>query len=114
MLFNRKQVECWKMNDFCDYCGQINNLEHFFYYCPATISFLDEIHIWPSNFVTCNIKLTVLEVLFGLIILQPHIYNLVNYILFVAKSYVCSCKKKNKDLILKLVSERIKRIKIET
>ena len=48
--------------------------------------------------MTYNIKLTVLEVLLGLINLQPQFYYLVNYILFVAKSYVCSCKRKNKDL----------------
>ena len=64
--------------------------------------------------MTCNIKLTVLEVLFGLINLQSQFYYLVNYILLVAKSYVCGCKKKNKDIIVNLFLKQLKwKLKLE-
>ena len=64
--------------------------------------------------MTCNIKLTVLEVLFGLINLQPQFYYLVDHILLVAKCYVCSCNKKNKELIFNLFLKELKwKLKLE-
>ena len=56
----------------------------------------------------------VLEVLFGLVNLQPKLYFLVNYVVLVAKSYIHNCKKNNKNLLFKIFLKELKwQLKIE-
>ena len=106
----------WKIKNTpnCDYCGQIDNLEHFFFYCPDTYHFWDQIRTWFVKFGIHNINLTVLEVLFGLVNLQPKLYFLVNYVVLVAKSYIRNCKKNNKNLLFKIFLKELKwKLKLE-
>ena len=61
----------------CFVCQQIDNLEHYFFYCRDTKYFWNQVEKWLSNLFSISVNLTVLEVLLGVLILMHTIVMLV-------------------------------------
>ena len=55
----------------CESCQGVDNLEHYFYYCQDVKSFWENVSEWLAETMNINKTFTVLEVLLGLINLNP-------------------------------------------
>ena len=86
-------------NETCDYCDEIDTIEHFLYQCPKTTTLWESIQTWWKTNFQFKIDISVLEIIFGL----PNennekTINLYNYIILYAKYYIYITKKKGKQL----------------
>ena len=90
----------WKIKDSaeCLVCHQIDNLEHYFYYCCDTLHFWNQIENWLSNLFASSVKLTVLNVLLGVLNFEPDHFHAINYVILIGKYFICQSKKNQKDL----------------
>ena len=90
----------WKIKDSpeCSMCPQIENLEHYFYYCCDTRYFWDQIENWLSKLFSSSFKFTILNVLLGVINFDTNHYHAINYVILVGKYFICQSKKKERDL----------------
>ena len=77
---------------------QIDNLEHYFFYCRDTKYFWNQVEKWLSNPFSISVDLTVLEVLLGVVNFDAHYCYTVNYVIPMSKHFICKSKKKQKDL----------------
>ena len=77
----------------CDLCQNIDNLEHYFYYCEHSYSLWHQIEMWLSSSLSVKIKFTVLETLMGFLNCDCELYFIVNYIVLLGKYYIYICKK---------------------
>ena len=44
-------------------CQQIDNLKHYFFYCPDTKYFWNQVEKWLCNLFSISVNLTVLELI---------------------------------------------------
>ena len=88
----------WKIKDSpeCFVCQQIDNLEHYFFYCHNTKCFWNQVDKWLCNLFSMSVNLTVLEVLLGVVTFDTNYYA-VNYVILMGKYFICKSKKKQKD-----------------
>jgi hypothetical protein len=73
-------------NETCDYCNEVDTIEHFLYQCPKTMKLWESIQTWWKTNFQFKIDISVLEIIFGL----PNennekTINLYNYIILYAK-----------------------------
>jgi hypothetical protein len=90
-----------KENETCDFCSEIDTIEHFLYQCPKTLKLWDSIQTWWKINFQFKIDISILEIIFGL----PNednekTINLYNYVILYAKYYIYITKKKEKELFL--------------
>ena len=83
----------------CESCQGVDNLEHYFYYCQDVKSFWENVSEWLAVTMNINKTFTVLEVLLGLINLNPKFFYMVNLVVLLGKQFTSRCKR-NKKLIL--------------
>ena len=83
----------------CESCQGVDNLEHYFYYCQDVKSFWENVSEWLEVNMNINNTFTVLEVLLGLINLNPKFFYVVNLVVLLGKQFISRCKR-NKKLIL--------------
>jgi hypothetical protein len=88
-------------DETCDYCSEIDTIEHFLYQCPKTTKLWEAIQTWWKTNFDFKIDISVLEIIFGL----PNenndkTINLYNYIILYAKYYIYVTKKKGKPLFI--------------
>ena len=90
----------WKINDSpqCYICEEIDNLEHYFYYCTSTRSFWKQVEKWIQSIIPVTLYLAVLDVLFGILNADPMYYYLLNYVILSTKYFIFTTKKQNEDL----------------
>ena len=70
-----------KTSPNCDTCQQVDNLEHYFYYCCDVEHFWRQVENWLSNITASKVKLTVLEVLLGFLNFDSDFYYAINYVI---------------------------------
>jgi hypothetical protein len=90
-----------KENETCEFCSEIDTIEHFLYQCPKTLKLWDSIQMWWKINFQFKIHISILEIIFGL----PNednekTINLYNYVILYAKYYIYITKKKEKELFL--------------
>ena len=92
----------WKIKDnpTCDFCAGIDNLEHFFYYCPRSQAFWNQIVSWLSMSLHVEISLSVLGTLFGTTNVCNDQYYWLNFVILIGKYFISKCKKNEVDLCL--------------
>ena len=100
----------WNVNNspLCDVCQNIDNLEHYFYYCTDTETFWVQVRNWLNQLFSSEFKLTVLEVLFGVLTSDPKDWFSINFIILMGKQFIAKCKKNNKALFFKNFLEYLK------
>jgi hypothetical protein len=88
-------------NDICDFCNEIDTIEHFFVKCKISHDFWQQVLKWWAINIGIWFDIDTYEIVFG--IPNERDENLVNqlnfYILF-GKYYIYNQKKKEKPLIL--------------
>ena len=100
-VFNcRHKLFLWKMIESpnCLECGEIDHLEHFFYYCESSRRFWIYLENWLSNIFSKPVKFTILEILLGCIHVDTlHIYD-TNYTILYGKYFINKHKKSQKEI----------------
>ena len=85
----------------CNYCDQVDYLEHYFYECGSVHSFWCSLQKWWKNSFGVNFALDAKVVLFGLY--NPdsdNVLNAINYCILLAKWYIAECRRNSSDLDL--------------
>ena len=88
----------WKIKESsqCDLCQNIDNIEHYFYYCEHSHTFWQQVEMWMASCLSVKIKFTVLETLLGFLSYDCEFFFIVNYIVLLGKYYIYVCKKEAK------------------
>ena len=84
----------WKIREdpYCNECGNIDTIEHFFYYCRVVNIFWNRIENWLKNIMEIYVKFTLLEIILG-ITFKNSFAHLCNYIILHAKHFIYIKKK---------------------
>ena len=83
----------------CILCGQIDNLEHYFYYCKEVNTFWIQISDWLSTLFNTSVNFAVLDILLGLINYTPKHFYLINYVILIGKYFISKCKRNGSNLL---------------
>ena len=79
-------------------CGQIDNLEHYFYYHKEVNTFWIQISDWLSTLFNISVNFAVLDILLGLINYTPKHFYLINYVILTGKYFIAKCKRNGSNL----------------
>ena len=90
----------WSIKDSsqCDFCSGTDNLEHFFFYCPISIVFWKQFTNWLCTSLYVSKKLSVLDVLFGLINVNNDEFYWLNFAILIGKYFISKCKRNKSEL----------------
>jgi len=106
----------WKIKDspICNYCPEVDSLEHHLYYCDKTFKFWCTLQKWWANICQECKFIDVSKILLGIINRSCHKPQL-NYIILVAKWYIYRSKYLEKDIIwMEFLSELKTKLLIES
>ena len=89
----------WKWNvspnGTCQYCSEIDTIEHHFYYCVAAKQFWNEVLNWFESMINHTVVLSVCEVLFGVIencYEDNEVFTTINLVILICKWYINSSR----------------------
>ena len=91
----RDKLFTWKIaiNNKCEYCEQIDTLEHHFYYCVESQKIWNAVEKWMINNLEFSFKLKVCEVLLGIPYWnENNNYIILNFMILIGKKYINSLK----------------------
>jgi DNA-directed RNA polymerase subunit L len=97
------KLNTWKIKDnkICNFCDQIDTIEHYLYTCEDTYTLWQHIFKWWTNATGIGMPISCNEILFGLpnpnkdIVIKHY-----NYLIIYAKYYINKCKQTNAELFL--------------
>jgi hypothetical protein len=107
-------LEIWKIKtkNTCDFCEEIDTIEHFLYQCPKTHTFWQFLFNWWAANIPVRFNINIYEILFG--IPNEHnepIVNQLNFFILHSKLYIYHCKKKNNNMnVFEVIKEIRKQI----
>ena len=90
-----------KESNKCDYCGKIDIIEHYFFYCIECEHLWSMIKNWFKNITKAHILLRVANILFGIPYRRSQdkiLFNL-NFIIIHAKWFIFDKKRENKVIL---------------
>jgi len=95
-------LNVWGIKDTnkCDYCGKIDIIEHYFFYCIECERLWSMIENWFNNITKVHIPLRVANVLFGIPYRKSQDKTLftLNFIILHAKWFIFANKRENKAM----------------
>jgi hypothetical protein len=97
------QLKIWKVKDTdkCDFCEEIDTIEHFFVTCKRSKTFWEALLKWWEIFSKTTIPLNIFETIFGIPNEEKNIVvSNLNYFLIHGNYYIYRCKKKCTDINL--------------
>ena len=84
----------FKMNDTCSFCSsEPETLYHFLYLCPYSIDFWRDFEVFWHQLLKEKIRLSLQDVLVGLIPQNSPSAKLLNYIIMIGKLYLWDCRR---------------------
>ena len=91
----------WKICDSekCSFCNFPDTVEHYFYECERVKTFWNKISIWLKSITEISISTTILEILFGILIVNDYSF-LCNYIILKGKVFICTKNKTEGELFM--------------
>ena len=92
----------------CESCQSVDNIEHYFYYCQDVIAFWENVSEWLAVNMNISKAFTVLEVLLGLINLNPKFFYVVNLVVLLGKQFISRCKRNKKIILFTVYLDLIK------
>ena len=89
----------WKIKEEpkCDYCSDIDTIEHYFFNCASTLLLWKSIENWLTSTFKLKWKFSILEVLLG-IHLRHTEYFMLNYIIIIGKVFIKKYKSNNEQI----------------
>ena len=90
----------WKIknNNKCDYCEEVDSIEHHLYYCTISNQFWKQLKSWTISNLNLGIELTVCEVLFGIPSNNNPDLKIINFLILIGKWYLNNSKTQNKPI----------------
>ena len=70
----------------CEYCNEIDTLEHHSFGCKHTKIFWSRIQNWTKKHLDTSIEFTVCEILFGIGIENNDSFNIINFLILLGKT----------------------------
>ena len=108
------QLHLWniKMSNVCDYCENVDTVDHFFYYCEHVHLFWKYLKNWVHKSFKVVIGFKALDILLGLPNYNRDVYiDILNFVILYGKYYIKICRQnvKNIDLyrFLVMLKERM-------
>ena len=98
ILATNKNLKKWKRisYDKCEFCNDIDTMEHFLYECRVSMKLWDSIQLWWESSLSFKFPITVLEIFFGIPNEnRDNITHICNYIIMQAKYLLYVSKKSN-------------------
>ena len=97
------KLNTWKIKDkkTCNYCNEVDTIEHYLYSCDVTYTLWKYIFNWWSHATGISMPISRNEILFGLpnpnrdIVIKHY-----NYVILHGKYYINKCKQSNTDTCL--------------
>ena len=88
IIATRHKRYIWKTSDDnkCEYCGEIETIEHFFFTCAVSQNFWTYIGNWMGLKIAVTVPLSVVDILFGIVYDKEEIIHCVNYIILHGKT----------------------------
>ena len=99
----QENLRKWKLSEhgLCGNCASIETLEHLLFYCCKAHEFWYSIQRWISDILKVQIRLSVVDVLFGIPGRHESCSNLyINFIIMHAKYYLFKCKLDAADIFM--------------
>ena len=91
---NKKVFDMKLIDDpSCNYCNDVDDLKHFFIWCPQVFKFWQSLFVWINHTKVCTSTLTTHiadfdeNILFGFQIID-NVFQCINYIILIAKFYI--------------------------
>jgi hypothetical protein len=84
-------------DNVCNYCTELDTVEHYFYECTAVQYFWSSFYKWWYNVASINLNLNFLDIIFG--VQNPFEYNIIdalNFCILFAKRFLYQQKKNDK------------------
>ena len=85
------------LTDKCNTCQQLDNLEHYFYYCQGCREFWEKIQTWINSLYDSELQINVEQVIFGYLTENAYFVQL-NYCILYGKWFIYR-QKLNEKLI---------------
>jgi hypothetical protein len=84
----------WKLNEtpYCEYCKEIETLEHLFFTCSLSNKFWLAIKSWLKCILQVTFSFHIVDILFGIPFGSETELLYVNFIILYGKMYLYSCK----------------------
>ena len=106
----------WKIKKSfeCDYCKEIDTIEHHLFFCKASKEIWDKLQIWLKSNMNINFPLTVCEVIFGIPNSADSNIKLINFLIIITKWYLNKMKSESKQIyfitLLSIIREKLESI----
>ena len=83
-----------KLNDSCSFCSsELETLYHFLYLCPFSIDFWHDFEALWHQLLKENIRLSLQDILVGMIRQNSPSAKLLNYLIMIGKLYLWDCRR---------------------
>ena len=84
----------FKLNDSCSFCSsEPETLYHFLYLCPFSIDFWRDFEVFWHQLLKENIRLSLQDILVGMIRQNSPSAKLLNYLIMIGKLYLWDCRR---------------------
>ena len=84
----------FKLNDSCSFCSsEPETLYHFLYLCPFSVDFWRDFEVFWHQLLKKNIRLSLQDVLVGMIRQISPSAKLLNYLIMIGKLYLWDCRR---------------------
>ena len=106
----------WKIKEspICDYCTEIDTIEHHFFFCRKSSDIWDKLQNWLKHNLSINFPLTVCEVIFGIPNSNDSKIKLINFLIIITKWYLNKTKVESKPIffisLLSIIRDKIQTI----
>ena len=97
----------WRIKETnkCEYCNEIDTLEHHFCWCVYSRELWKKIHKWSKDNLDTSRDFTVYEILFGICIDNNKSFNIINFLILLGKQFINKSRTNKEPLyFIKFVS----------
>ena len=103
-----------KQTNKCEYCNEIDTLEHHFFWCGYSGQFWRKIQKWSKDNLDTSMDFTVCEILFGICINNNDSFNIINFLILLGKHFINRSRNNGEPLyfinLLSLLKDKIENV----
>ena len=84
------KLHIWKIkdNNKCEYCKDIDTLEHHLFWCDQSRDFWNEVKRWSKSNLDTSMNLTVCVILFGICIENHNSFMTLNLLILICQYFI--------------------------
>ena len=87
IVYCNDKLFTWKIktNNKCEYCREIDTIEHLLFRCRYSKDFWSKVQRWSKNKLDTSLNFTVCEILFDISIEKNDSFNIINFLILLGK-----------------------------